>query len=374
MAIALQGSLWRNGEKRMTEQFQNSSRSPKKPKLARLLLAIVLVGGLVAGVGYVNRSSIRGFIDSFSEEEFSGEGNGSTEFTVAKGDTGETVAKHLAAQGVTKDYATTLRHIIAANPTFFPGTYSIPLQISSNKAIELLTNPTNMQTNKVTIPEGWRVKDIIVRLSKVTGISVAKFAAEAEDLSQFDLPKAAPSLEGYLFPATYSFDKSSDAKGILTIMVNRMKQELERYGVAKKDWHKTLTFASIVQREARLTDDFYKVSRVFRNRLDINMALQSCATASYGVGEFSIIVTNRILNDDNPYNTYKYAGLPLGPIAAPGSLALDATLHPVDGAWLYFVTWNLKTGETIFSNTYAEHQAGIVKWDQWMAENPGWDE
>jgi len=358
----------------MTEQFQNSKRSPKKPKFAKLLLALVLVGGLVAGVGYVNRSSIRGFIDSFSEEEFSGEGNGSTEFTVAKGDTGETVAKHLAEQGVTKDYATTLRHIISANPTFFPGTYSIPLQISSNKAIELLTNPTNMQTNKVTIPEGWRVKDIILRLSKVTGISVAKFEAEAEDLAQFDLPKAAPSLEGYLFPATYSFDKSLDAKGILTIMVNRMKQELERYGVAKKDWHKTLTLASIVQREARLTDDFYKVSRVFRNRLDINMALQSCATASYGVGEFSIIVTNRILNDDNPYNTYKYAGLPIGPIAAPGSLALDATLHPVDGSWLYFVTWNLKTGETIFSNTYAEHQAGIVKWDQWMAENPGWDE
>jgi len=358
----------------MTEQFQNSSRSPKKPKLARLLLTLLLVGGLVAGLGYVNRSSIRGFIDSFSEEEFSGEGNRSTEFTVAKGDTGETVAKHLAEQGVTKDYATTLRHIIAANPTFFPGTYSIPLQISSDKAIELLTNPTNMQTNKVTIPEGWRVKDIIARLSKVTSISVAKFKAEAEDLSQFDLPKAAPSLEGYLFPATYSFDKSLDAKGILTIMVNRMKQELERYGVAKKDWHKTLTFASIVQREARLPDDFYKVSRVFRNRLDINMALQSCATASYGVGEFSIIVTNRILNDDNPYNTYKYPGLPLGPIASPGSVALDATLHPVDGSWLYFVTWNLKTGETIFSNTYAEHQAGIVKWDQWMAENPGWDE
>ena len=358
----------------MTEQFQSSSRSPKKPKLAKLLLALVVVGGLVAGVGYVNRSSIRGFIDSFSEEEFTGEGTGLTEFTVAKGDTGETVARHLAEQGVTKDYATTLRHIIAANPTFFPGTYSIPLQISSNKAIELLTNPTNMQTNKVTIPEGWRVKDIIVRLSKVTGISEAKFEAEAEDLSQFDLPKAAPSLEGYLFPATYSFDKSLDAKGILTIMVNRMKQELERYGVANSDWHKTLTFASIVQREARLTDDFYKVSRVFRNRLDINMALQSCATASYGVGEFSIIVTNRILNDDNPYDTYKYAGLPIGPIAAPGSLALDATLNPVDGSWLYFVTWNLETGETIFSNTFAEHEAGIVKWDQWMAENPGWDE
>lgn len=354
----------------MTDNFQPS----RKAKLARRLLALALLGAVIAGVGYFNRASIRSYIDTFSEDEYSGEGESTIEFTVAKGETGESVAKHLAEQGVTKDFATTLRHVVAANPTFFPGTYTIPLKISSDKAIEILTDPTNLQSNKVTIPEGWRVKDIFVKLSKATGISVAKFEEQADNLSQFDLPKAAPSIEGYLFPATYSFDKSLDAKGILTIMVNRMKQELNSFGVTKKDWHKTLTFASIVQREARITEDFFKVSRVFRNRLDINMALQSCATASYGVGSFSIIVTNKILNDDNPYNTYKYAGLPLGPIAAPGSLALDATLHPADGSWLYFVTWNLKTGETIFSNTYAEHQAGIVKWDKWMAENPGWDE
>ena len=354
----------------MTDNFQPS----RKAKLARRLLALALVGAVIAGIGYFNRAAIRSYIDTFSEDEYSGEGDSTIEFTVAKGETGESVAKHLAEQGVTKDYATTLRHVVAANPTFFPGTYSIPLKISSDRAIKILTDPTNMQSNKVTIPEGWRVKDIFVKLSKATGLSVAKFEEQADNLSQFDLPKAASSIEGYLFPATYSFDKSLDAKGILTIMVNRMKQELNSFGVAKKDWHKTLTFASIVQREARITEDFFKVSRVFRNRLDINMALQSCATASYGVGSFSIIVTNKILNDDNPYNTYKYAGLPLGPIAAPGSLALDATLHPADGSWLYFVTWNLKTGETIFSNTYAEHQAGIVKWDKWMAENPGWDE
>ena len=358
----------------MTSNFQPSLKPSRNSKLVRRLLALALLGAVIAGVGYFNRSSIRSFINTFSEDEYKGESDTSIEFTVAKGETGATVAKHLVEVGVTKDYATTLRHIVAANPTFFPGTYSIPLKISSDRAIEILTDPTNMQSNKVTIPEGLRVKDILVKLSKVTGISVEKFQEQADNLSQFDLPKLAPSLEGYLFPATYSFDKSLDAKGILKVMVNRMKQELASFGIEKKDWHETLTFASIVQREARITEDFFKVSRVFRNRLDINMALQSCATASYGVGSFSIIVTNEILNDDNPYNTYKYTGLPLGPIAAPGSLALDATLHPTDGSWLFFVTWNLETGETIFSNTYAEHQAGIVKWDKWMAENPGWDE
>lgn len=355
----------------------NSSQSPataRKSKYVRTLLSLVVLGSLLAGFAYLNRASIRNYIDTLSEKEFSGPGNGSIDFTVAKGETGEIVAKHLAELGVTQDFGSTLRHIVSADPTFFPGTYSLPLKISSDRAIEILTDPTAMQSNKVTIPEGLRVADIIVKLSKATGLSVQDFERQAENLTQFDIPKAAPSLEGYLFPATYYFDKSLDAKGILTTMVNRMKQELESYGVARADWHKTLTFASIVQREARITEDFYKVSRVFKNRLDINMALQSCATASYGVGSFSIIVTNKILNDDNPYNTYKYTGLPIGPISAPGSLALDATLHPTDGTWLYFVTWNLNTGETIFSNTYAEHQAGITKWDKWMAENPGWDE
>jgi UPF0755 protein len=351
----------------------SDSFKPRKVRKLKVLIASALCIFLILGVGYINRAAIRGAIDSFQAQEFSGEGHGAITFIVARGESGESIAKQLADQGVTKDYKSTLHHISTANPTFFPGSYTLPLEISSDKAIELLTNPQNQITNKVTIPEGFRLVDIYKRLSAKTGIKVSAFKSAASDLTKFGIPKSAPSLEGYLFPATYEFDPSLSASDILTTMVNRMKDELKSYGIAKKDWQKTLTLASIIQREARLHDDFYKVSRVFTNRLAIGMPLQSCATASYGVGSFSIIVTNKILNDDNPYNTYKYAGLPLGPIASPGSLALDAALHPVDGTWLYFVTWNLATGETIFSNTYKEHLAGVAKWDKWMAQNPGWN-
>ncbi len=357
----------------MTDNSNHSDRNPNRRKLTLRWLAIGLSLMMLLGIGYLNRGSIRGVIDQYSGQEFSGNGTGSISFTITKGDSGSIVAKHLTEQGITKNYGSTFRHILSTNPTFFPGTYTLPKSISSDRAIALLTDPSNQVTNKVTIPEGLRLVDIYKRLSTSTGIPISKFESAAKDLSKFGIPKRAPSLEGYLFPATYSFDPSLNAGEILTVMVNRMKDELRSFGLAKKEWQDTLTLASIVQREARLHDDFYKVSRVFKNRLAINMPLQSCATASYGVGSFSIIVTNKILNDDNPYNTYKYAGLPLGPIAAPGSLAIDAVLHPAEGTWLYFVTWNLATGETIFSNTYAEHQAGIARWDKWMAENPGWD-
>jgi UPF0755 protein len=312
-------------------------------------------------------------MDQYSGSEYSGQGAGFVSFTINKGDSGTVVAKNLAGKGVTKDFSSTLRHIVAVDPTFFPGTFKLPLKISSDDAIRYLTDPKYQVLSKVTIPEGLRLVDIFKRLSNSTGIPVSNFEVAATNLNSFGIPKSAPSLEGYLFPATYSFDPKLSAAGILSTMVSRMKEELNSFGIPRKDWQRTLTLASVIQREARLHDDFYKVSRVFQNRLAINMPLQSCATASYGVGSFSIIVTNKILNDDNPYNTYKYPGLPLGPISAPGSLAIDAALHPADGTWLYFVTWNLKSGETIFSNTYAEHLAGVAKWDKWMAENPGWN-
>ncbi len=357
----------------MTELPPMTRRQLRKPKRGRILLITSLVLVLAIAVGYVNRSAMRGTLDIITGQEYSGSGSGQVSFTIKSGESGATIAKHLAEQGITKTYSSTLRHVNAANPTFFPGTYSLPKEIGSDKAISLITGGGSLVSNQVTIPEGLRLVDIYQRLSDKTGISVNAFKAAGDDLSYFGIPRTAPSLEGYLFPATYSFDPDLKPKEILLTMVHRMKQELVSLGIKRKDWQDTLTLASIIQREARIHDDFYKVARVFKNRLAVNMPLQSCATASYGVGKFSIIVTNKILNDDNPYNTYKYPGLPKGPISAPGSLALDAALHPAEGKWLYFVTWNLSTGETIFSETYAQHLAGVAKWDKWMAENPGWN-
>jgi UPF0755 protein len=143
--------------------------------------------------------------------------------------------------------------------------------------------------------------------------------------------------------------------------------------VANADRHKVLTLASIIQKEAAIAEDFYKVSRVFTNRLDIGMHLQSDATVSYGTGGTTVTTTDAERSDPNGYNTYRYPGLPIGPISAPGSRAIDAALNPSKGSWLYFCAVNLKTGETVFSTTYAEHQIAVAQWQAWMRANPGWN-
>jgi UPF0755 protein len=156
-------------------------------------------------------------------------------------------------------------------------------------------------------------------------------------------------------------------------MVARMQAELKKFGVSASDTHRVLTLASIIQKEARITEDFYKVSRVFLNRIELGMLLQSDATVSYGSGGTTVTTTDAERADPNGYNTYVNPGLPVGPIGAPGSVAIDAALNPASGNWIYFCAVNLKTGETVFSSTYAGHAKAVKQWQQWMRENPGWN-
>jgi UPF0755 protein len=129
--------------------------------------------------------------------------------------------------------------------------------------------------------------------------------------------------------------------------------------------------AALIQREARFDDDFYRVSRVFFNRLDVNMPLQSDATVTYWTGEYGSAGTSDDdrADGDNPFNTYVYTGLPPGPISLPGELAIDAALNPVDGEWLYFVSVDLRTGETVFSETYNQHLRAVDQWLEWCRES-----
>lgn len=360
----------------MSEPVFETRRSlrPKRKfpsRLAAFLTAIVITAGSLA---YFNRVEIRGLLEQFTGAEYSGTQGALVTVVVKRGDVGTDVAKALVDAGVTKSYDVTLRTIYAMNPTFFPGSYSIPSNISSSKAVVFLVDPTNINSNRITIREGLRIGPVLQLLSEKTGLPVSSFEQEAKDYTSFGIPAEAPSLEGYLFPATYNFDPSYSARGILNVLVQRTKDQLVEDGVAEKDWHRVLTLASVIQREARMEQDFYKVSRVFLNRLDINMPLQSDATVSYGVGGNTFQTSAADRADSNPYNTYKYPGLPIGPISGVGALAIDAALNPASGPWLYFVSVNLKTGETIFSETFAQHEAAVEVWRKWLRENPEWND
>ena len=341
----------------------------KRP-IAALAIALTLVIG--ATTAYVFRSDIRTVLDSISGADYEGEGSGSVLLTINPGDSGETVARNLVAIGATKDFSFTYKRIIASDPRFVPGTFQLRKGMSADSALALIADPSSLHVTRVTINEGLRIDQVLNKLSASTAIPVEEFQAAVKDPQKYGLPKNLPNMDGYLFPATYDLTKDTTASEIIQTMVDRMREELDKFGVSTADQHKVLTLASLVQREARATEDFYKVSRVFQNRLEADMPLQSCATISYFTGGSSFVNTAAERATKNPYNTYLYPGLPIGPIGAPGSTAIDAALNPVTGPWLFFVAVNLESGETAFSTTYDEHLKAVSRWDAWLRQNPEW--
>jgi UPF0755 protein len=344
-----------------------------KFKRRRLLVVVVAVLGISLVLGYVNRAVIRNAWDVVSGADFNGSGYGSVTLVIHEGDDGAVIAQELVDLKVVKSFRSVYKLLISRNQVFYPGTYQLKLEMSSGAALDAIADPSNRVSNKVTIKEGWRIGKVLSELASRTGNSLSELQSASKDLSALGIPTAEVSAEGWLFPATYDFDPGLSSKAILKQMVTRMKQELNRYGVAESEAHSVLTLAALIQAEARLEPDFYKVSRVFLNRIEQGMRLQSDATVSYGVNGKTVSTSAADRANPNGYNTYLHEGLPIGPISAPGSVAIDAALHPAAGKWLYFCAIDLKTGETEFNETYAQHAKSVAKWRQWMLENPGYE-
>lgn len=342
----------------------------------RRLTALVVILALVSVLGvaaYANRSLFRAALEQLQGNEYSVTSQEEVKFKVNPGDNGEIIALRLYELGVIKNSRTTYQYILDRNPTFYPGEFLLRKQMSSADAVKILSDADKAVLTKVTIKEGWRASVIFQNLSKVTGISVSEFEKLFDQPEKLGLDGALKNIEGYLFPATYSFAPDLNAQQILQILVDRMQTELVALEVPADRVHEVIILASIVEKEVRFSQDFYKAARVFQNRLDINMALQSDATVSYGVGGNTFTTSKADRSDRNLYNTYLYPGLPIGPISSPGSRAIDAVLNPAPGKWLYFVSVNLETGETVFTETYEQHLRAVEQWLAWMRKNPGYE-
>ncbi|HEY2643518.1 MAG TPA: endolytic transglycosylase MltG [Galbitalea sp.] len=359
---------------------RNRQRKPKKRRsLAWLwvLIALVVVGAIGAGIVWTAFGpQIRHVMGWEESIDYTGNGDGqAASIVILSGQNGDDIAHSLAKAGVTKTSAAfyTLLLKQKTQPNFEPGTYKLQMHMSAKAALTDLENPTNRITSKLVIPEGMTLPQILAKVSASTGVPLAELQSAAKNYTQFGVPSAAPSLEGFLFPATYTFDPGTPAKTILQTMVNRMNQSLAAHGVSKANELKVLTLASVIQKEGGSTSDFYKVSRVFINRINQGIPLQSDATVSYGAHSNKIATTAAQRADaSNKYNTYAHTGLPVGPIAAPGDAAIDAALHPATGSWLYFVLVNGYTGATVFSDTLAEHNTAVKQWQAWLRAHPGY--
>jgi UPF0755 protein len=334
---------------------------------------------LMAGAAFALQAPLtKLFGASQGPADYTGDGEGEIVVMIHKGETGEDITRSLVSQKVVKSFDAFYSLLLAQSPApvFQPGAYQLANKMSARAALDALLDPARKLEETVVVPEGTPAAVALQSLSEGTGIPLADIQAAAADLASFGLPAEATSLEGFLFPATYTFPPDITAHDAVKTLVDRQFQALDEAGVPPENRWNTIVLAALIQREAGLQEDYYKVARVFLNRLDPAQwesgLLQSDATVAYGTGNTHLVTTTDAERADpsNRYNTYVHPGLPVAPISNPGDLAIDAALHPADGPWLYFVTWNLDTGETIFSATADEHDAAVAQWQAWMADHP----
>ncbi|NOZ24651.1 MAG: endolytic transglycosylase MltG [Nitrospirae bacterium] len=216
---------------------------------------------------------------------------------------------------------------------------------------------------KVTIPEGYNIWQIARRLDEAGIVAEEEFFRLAYDREFLDSMKIdAPSIEGYIFPETYSFPRGMSPEDVLRAMVAEMRRRFSPAMKARADElgmseREVLTLASIIEKEAVVDDERPLISAVFHNRLKRGMPLQADPTSIYGFKDSSEAVTLNDLRRESPYNTYTMSGLPAGPISSPGLKSVRAALYPADVPYLFFVSEN--NGRHRFSTTEAEHREAV---------------
>ncbi|MDQ1136643.1 UPF0755 protein [Microbacterium sp. SORGH_AS 1204] len=347
-----------------------------------LAVVVLLVGGIAGGglaLWNTYGERVQAFFGGDEPLDYeAGQATGETRVTIVSGDTGASVSPKMFEAGVTKASNSLYKYMVDNNVafTFQPGVYKLQQQMTSEAVLLALRQPENRLNYSVQLREGLTLAQSLDLITEQLGIARADLDAAVADPSQYGVP--ASTLEGWIFPATYDFDEGVTAQQVIDTMVARTVQSLDAAGVPEGDRERILIIASIIEREARSSEDFYKVSRVIENRLQPTNQetfgkLEMDSTVQYGAGEMgsgSVSTSEEARNSDNPWNTYMYPGLPIGPIANAGDLAIDAAMKPADGPWLYFVTVNLDTGETVFTSTLSEHEQAVAQWRAWCAENP----
>ena len=244
------------------------------------------------------------------------------------------------------------------------GTYLIRRGASWSEILTALQQGRGI-VNRVTIPEGWPIWDIIPAMSKALTVAPESLESAVRDttlLRRVGAPLGTRTLEGYLFPDTYEFPEGTTALQAVDALVRRFE------AMWKPEWnarlielrmsrHQIVTLASIVEKEVRRDEERPVVAAVYSNRLRIRMPLQADPTVQYALHKKPGRVLYRDLRVDSPYNTYRRIGLPPGPIASPGAASLEASLYPAQVPYRFFVAH--PDGHHEFRTTYREHLAAI---------------
>ena len=241
-----------------------------------------------------------------------------------------------------------------------PGTYLLKKDTPWKDILSALNGGKGL-VNSITIPEGFSLQQIVPLLAKTLSVPEDSVNAAVRDtalLARLDIPT--PTLEGYLFPSTYAFPAGTTARRAVSEMVREFERRWQpswdaRLPELKINRHDLVTMASIVEKEAKLPEERPVIAAVYYNRLRDGQLLQADPTVQYALGRHVARVFYKDLDVDSPYNTYKHAGLPPGPIASPGAASLAAAANPASVPYKYFVAY--PDGHHEFRTTLEEHES-----------------
>jgi UPF0755 protein len=280
---------------------------------------------------------------------------------IPNGATGSQIASILFESGIVKSSQAYFRIAVgdARSQKVAPGSHRMTLKISARQALDQLLDPDRIP-NLIRVAEGaWKSE---VEKAFITYGFTKQEVSKA--FSSLKLPQGFSNSEGLIFPAQYSFPQGTSAQAAAQSMIDRFSDD--PYGrellQGNKDFsaQQLLTIASIVQAEST-NEDFSKVARVIYNRLKIGMPLQMDSTVHFIMqARGDIFLSRKSTTLNSPYNTYKKFGLPPGPISSPSSDAIKATLEPIQGDWLYFIT--VAPGDTRFTASFDEFSSWKVEY------------
>lgn len=349
-------------------------KKKRKVRIGRVLLLLLIPILLFCGIVYMNYNNSLKPIQKESE---------AVSFVVESGTSAKQVAKDLKEQGIIRNSDYAYYFIRSKKLTDVKsGTYTLDKSWDVEHIFEVLNDPNagEVDTVSVTIIEGDWAKHVAQKISEATNVTYEELMALWNDeeyirslMERYPFiteevfnPNVRIRLEGFLAPNTYLFYPETDARTVTEKILDQQLSVYNRFAdqIANNKYsvHELYTLASIVQYESGKTEDMKLIAGVFYNRLDINMALQSSVTVCYAMDNDSgdnWLACEANADFESPYNTYKYPGLPPGPIVNAGEEAVEAVLNPTDSDYYYFMA-DVDTGVVYYATTLDEHNANVA--------------
>jgi UPF0755 protein len=332
--------------------------------MKRTILAVAVVLLLLGAVGAVVAGRT---IWSRIQEPYPAQSEAEQFIVIPPGSGTPAIVRRLVDAGVVRDEWTFRAALwwTGSSRDLKAGEYLFDRPLSAVDVVSKIARG-DVYARRITFPEGLTILEM-AELFEARGFGTSsQFNQAASDAAAIRaLDPAATDLEGYLFPETYALPRGTPASRLIAMMVDRfhlifddeLRASAKEQGLTVRQ---VVTLASLVEKETGQASERPLVAAVYRNRLRIGMGLQADPTVVYALrraGRYDGNIRRQDLALDSPYNTYRYPGLPPGPIAAPGEASLRATLMPADVAYLYFVSRN--DGSHAFARTLAEHNRNV---------------